>query len=345
MIHGGDVISYSDKYEGEIIDFSSNINPLGPPDSLKDAISAAYTELECYPDIKYRELKANVAAYLGCDQDQVILGNGAMEIINNVCLLFKRIVVFTPCFIEYIKRPKVLGKSVLKLPLAEGFSIDLEKLENSLQPRDLLILGNPNNPTGLRIPEPVLKAVYDLVISRGAFLLLDEAFFEFCPADYDSISLFKIQSNVCIVRAATKFFALPGLRLGYGFASTGFARKYTEIEMPWSVNAFANAAGRCIFKDKAYIERTKKYIDKERKYMLKSLSQVNWVKTFNSHANFILLKLLKYDEDIVFDKFIKQGFMIRKASTFDGLDKSYIRVAVKDHQSNQKLINLFQEWA
>ena len=102
-------------------------------------------------------------------------------------------------------------------------------------------------------------------------------------------------------------------------------------------------AGRCIFKDKAYIERTKKYIDKERKYMLKSLSQVNWVKTFNSHANFILLKLLKYDEDIVFDKFIKQGFMIRKASTFDGLDKSYIRVAVKDHQSNQKLINLFQE--
>lgn len=345
MIHGGDVISYSDRFEGEIIDFSSNINPLGPPEGLKDAINAAYAELVCYPDIRYRELKANVAAYLGCDQEQVILGNGAMEIINNVCLLFERIVVFTPCFIEYIRRPEVLGKRVLKLPLAEGFSIDFQKLENCLQAGDLLILGNPNNPTGLRIPEPVLKAVYDLVVSRGAFLLLDEAFFEFCPADYDSISLFKTQSNVCIVRAATKFFALPGLRLGYGFAPTRFAKKYAEIEMPWSVNAFANAAGRCIFKDKAYIERTKKYINREREYMLKSLSQIKWVKVFNSHANYILLKLLKYDEDIVFDEFIKQGFMIRKASSFDGLDKSYIRVAVKDHQSNQRLINLFQKLA
>ena len=345
MIHGGDVLSYSDKFEGEIIDFSSNINPLGPPECLKDAINAAYAELVCYPDIKYRELKVNVAAYLGCDQDQVILGNGAMEIINNVCLLFERVVVFTPCFIEYIKRPVVLGKRVLKLPLADGFSIDLEKLENSLQTGDLLILGNPNNPTGLRIPEPVLQSVYDLVSSREAFLLLDEAFFEFCPTDYDSISMFKTQSNVCIVRAATKFFALPGLRLGYGFASTEFARKYRDIEMPWSVNAFANAAGRCIFKDRAYIERTKEYINKEREYMLKSLSQVKWLKAFNSHANFILLKLLKYDEDIVFDEFIKQGFMIRKASSFDGLDKSYIRVAVKDHQSNEKLIDLFQELA
>lgn len=346
MIHGGDVLTYKDRYPGEIIDFSSNINPLGPPEGLKAVLSAAYYEVTCYPDIKYRELKAHVSSYLGCDESQVIVGNGAMEIINNICHLFKRIVVFTPCFVEYIKRPIVLGKEVLKLPLKkDDFSIDLPLLEKNLRPGDLLILGNPNNPTGLRIPKPALKAVYDLVTRKAAFLLLDEAFYEFCPADYDSIGLFNNETNICIVRAATKFFALPGIRLGYAFAPRAFIKKYIEIEMPWSVNSYANAAARCIFSDRDYIERSKKYINRERDHLTKNLSKLNWIKAFESHANFILIKLLKFDEDVVFDRFIKHGIMIRKASNFDGLDKSYIRVAVKDHEANEKLVNLFQGWA
>jgi len=345
MIHGGDVLTYKDRYHGEIIDFSSNINPLGPPEGLKDVLSAAYHEVACYPDIKYRELKANVSLYLGCNESQVIVGNGALEIINNVCQLFERIVVFIPCFVEYIKRPIVLGKKVIKLPLKkDDFGIDLQLLEDNLKAKDLLILGNPNNPTGLRIAEPVLKAIYELVRRRGAFLLLDEAFFEFCHADYDSIKLFKDEADVCVVRAATKFFALPGLRLGYAFAPEDFIKKYSNIEMPWSVNSYANAAARCIFDDKSYIDRTRKYINQEREYLIKNLSKIKWIKVFKSHANFILIKLLKYDEDEVFDRFIKHGIMIRKASTIDGLDKSYIRVAVKDHEANQKLVNLFQGW-
>jgi len=345
MIHGGDILTYKGKYHGKIIDFSSNINPLGPPEGLKDVLSAAYHEVTCYPDIKYRELKAHVSLYLGCDETEVIVGNGALEIINNVCHLFERIVVFAPCFVEYIIRPVVFGKDVLKLPLTEDFSVDLARLASNFRAGDLLILGNPNNPTGLRIPEPTLKKIFELVTCKGAFLLLDEAFFEFCPADYDSIELFKGEANVCIVRAATKFFALPGIRLGYGFASKNFIKKYREIEIPWSVNSFANAAGRCIFSDKDYIDRTKKYISQERQYLQKSLSKVKWIKVFDSHANFILIKLLKYDEDKVFDDFLKHGIMVRKASNFDGLDKSYIRVAVKDHEANKKLVNLFQRWA
>ncbi|MDD4503516.1 MAG: aminotransferase class I/II-fold pyridoxal phosphate-dependent enzyme [Clostridiaceae bacterium] len=344
MIHGGDVISYKDKYNGDIIDFSSNINPLGPPLGLREEMNRAYSELTAYPDIHYRELKESIAAYLGCGAGEVITGNGALEIINNVCVMFNRTVVFTPCFSEYMKRPVVLGREVIKLHLNDEFEIDIEKLEVNLKPKDLLILGNPNNPTGLRISEQILRRIYDVVIQKNAFLLLDEAFFEFCPTDYDSVKIFQDAGNICVIRAATKFFALPGIRLGYGFAAHDFAEKYGRIESPWSVNSYANGAGRVIFRENDYIKNTKEYIKREREYLSNMLSEIEWIKAYRSDANFILIKLLKYDEDIVFNELIKNGIMIRKASSFEGLDNSYIRIAVKDRKSNNKLIRLFKEF-
>ena len=342
MIHGGDI--YSNAYKGKIIDFSSNINPLGPPEKLKEELEKAYSELTAYPDINYRELKSNIAEYLRCSLGEVVLGNGAVEIINNVCLMFDRIIVFTPCFSEYIKRPAILGKEVKTLPLDHDFKINIKSIEDSLKKGDVLILGNPNNPTGLRIPEEELKRIYSIVKQKDAFLLLDEAFFEFCPKDYDSVELFRGKENICVIRAATKFFALPGIRLGYGATSTAFAEKYGEVESPWSVNSYANAAARCIFRDKEYIEKTKQNINRERDYLFKELFKIQWVKPYKSNSNFILIKLLKYDENIIFDQFIKAGIMIRRASNFEDLDHSYIRIAVKDHQSNKKLIKLFQEF-
>ena len=344
MIHGGDVITYKDKYNVDIIDFSSNINPLGPPPGLREEMERAYSELSAYPDIYYGELKENIAAYLKCDNHEVITGNGAIEIINNACVLFNRIVVFAPCFTEYIRRPAVLGREVIKLSLDDDFKINIDKLEADLKPKDLLILGNPNNPTGLRISEQKLRRIHDAIKHKNAFLLLDEAFFEFCPADYDSVEIFKDSVNICIIRAATKFFALPGIRLGYGFATHDFAEKYGRIESPWSVNSYANAAGRVIFRGNDYIKNTKEYIKREKEYISNKLSEVEWIKAYRSDANFILIKLLKYDEDIVFDGFIKNGIMIRKASSFESLDKSYIRIAVKDRESNNKLIRLFKEF-
>lgn len=344
MIHGGDTISFQDEFMGNIVDFSSNINPLGPPKGLKAVLEASYSELNFYPDTEYRELKRNVSKYLGCKNEEVIVGSGAVEIINNICLMFKRTVVFTPCFYEYMNRPKILGKEVIKLPMKEDFKIDLALLKSVLTGEDLLILGNPNNPTGLRIPKEELINIYNLVKGKKAFLLLDEAFFEFCPDDYDSIELFKDKENVCVLRAATKFFGVPGVRLGYGFCSGKFTESYKTIESPWSINSYANAAGRSLFKDIDYINNTKKLIAAEREYILREFSSINWLKSYNTNANFILIKLLKYDENIIFDKLIKVGIMIRKCSTFQGLDESFIRVAVKSHIDNERLIKAFKEF-
>ncbi len=341
MIHGGDI--YSLKHPEAIKDFSSNINPLGPPLGLKEELNKAYENLTAYPDINYRQLKSNIAEYLGCSSTEVIVGNGAVEIISNTSLMAERVVAFTPCFSEYIRRAKVFGKEVVLLSLNQNFKIDMRSLRDNLKQGDMLVLGNPNNPTGLRIPEAELKLIYEIVKERDGFLLLDEAFFEFCPEDYDSIELFKSMDNVCVIRAATKFFALPGIRLGYGAASPAFVKKYSEIESPWSVNSYACAAANSIFRDKDYIKRTKDYLNNERKFLLNGLSNINWIRPYNSDANFILLKLLKHDEEKIFHDFLKKGIMIRRASNFEGLDNSYIRVAVKDRESNNKLLKLFRE--
>lgn len=343
MKHGGDILTYKDLYEGEIIDFSSNINPLGPPKGLKEVINNGFEKLIAYPDIQYRELKAEIAEYLGCNNYEVIVGNGAVEIINNVISMFKRVVVFTPCFSEYIKRAEILKKDIVKLPLDKEFNINVNTLIKDLKGGDLVVLGNPNNPTGKRIDIKTLKHIHKVCLFKGAFLLLDEAFFEFCPEDYDSISIFKNSKNVCIIRAATKFFGLPGIRLGYAFSNEDIVNKFENITPPWSVNAYADIAGRYIFRQHEYIKDSKEYIKRQREFMLSKLREIEDIEVYDTHTNFILIKLLKKTENEVFNSMISKGILIRKASSFEGLNNRYIRVAVKSEKQNEKLIQFLKE--
>lgn len=344
MKHGGDTISYSMKFDGELIDFSSNINPLGYPKIINTTVVEALKELTIYPDINYRALKEEISQYLGCSKGAIILGNGAVEIINNFSILFKRTVVFTPCFIEYVERPLVNGKEIVEIPLNEDFTIELEALKEKIRAGDLLILGNPNNPTGKRIPKELLQGIHSLVEEKNAFLLLDEAFYEFCEEDYDSIKLFRKSRNICVIRAATKFFALPGIRLGYGFVSQELVGKYNLIALPWNINSFANAVGKVIFKDYDYINSSKAYISLQRANMLAKLKFIKGIKVYETDSNFILLKLLKGNEDEVFEHLLSKGIMIRKASSFHGLDKSFIRVAIKSAKDNEYLLDCLGEY-
>lgn len=345
MRHGGDVLSFRQYYGGELIDFSSNINPLGLPEGLKDELIDSLDKMTSYPDIKYRHLKSNIADYLKCEPSNIVVGNGAMEIINNFIYMFPRIIILLPSFSEYEERALVYNKEIIRLKYEKDFTIGLDSLKKVLKADDLLILGNPNNPTGLRIEKDTLLNLYDLIIKRQAYLLLDEAFYEFCPEDYDSIQIFKPNSfkRIGIIRAATKFFALPGIRLGYACVSKDMAKKYREIELPWSVNTLADKAGRYIFNCKEYMEASKKYISKEREFLLKELKKIDGILPYPTHTNYILIKLLKWKEEFVFKFFLTEGLLIRKCSSFNGLDDTYIRVAIKDRDSNLKLIDTFKK--
>lgn len=341
MIHGGDIYSY--KQGRELLDFSSNINPLGPPACLTQELVQAISELTAYPDAQYRELKERIADYLGCTTEQVIAGNGSMDVMQNCCLMHQRTVVLEPCFSEYAARSRVVGKPVLTIRLHPDFSIPLQALD-LLEQGDLLLLGNPNNPNGGRIPKDILLTIVDLVERQGAFLLLDEAFYEFCPPDYDSAALFRNTDHVGVIRAATKFYALPGIRLGYGQVSPGMAKQYWETAEPWAINSFANAAARCIFQDLEYQKKTLALITEERNHLTKELSRFSWMKVIPGDANYLLLQLLEYDEDILFEFLLGLGILIRKASNFTGLSRQFIRIAVKDKDSNLRLIQGFQEF-
>lgn len=343
MKHGGDLLSYQDSYEGELIDFSSNINPLGIPKGLGKIIIDNLKEVEAYPDIQYRKLKESVSKYLNCQEGQVIVGNGAVDLIDSFTKLAKRVLITTPSFAEYEQRALVHGKEVKLISYKKDFTIDLKDIRDLVRKDDLLILGNPNNPTGLRIDEETLIDIYKIVESKGGYLVLDEAFFEFVPKDYDSIELFEKYNykNIGIIRAATKFFALPGLRLGYGCTSTILKEKVEAFQMPWSVNCFADLAGRYIFDQKDYIEKSKKYIDQERNYLLGELRKLDRIKPYDTHTNYILIDLLDLDEEYVFNFFLKNGIIIRKCSSFKTLASTHIRVAIKDRKNNKKLIEQF----
>lgn len=344
MKHGGDVLSYADQYAGEIIDFSSNINPLGAPKALKEKLLSGFEDVLTYPDIQYRDLKKDIGEYLGCSNTEVIVGNGAVEIIDNIIKMFNRVVAAVPCFGEYLERAKINKKTLVLTNMGENFKINISSIEGVLEEGDLLILGNPNNPTGKRIQRDMLMDIYNLVLSKNAFLLLDEAFYEFSPTDYDSIELFNRKSNVCIIRAATKFFALPGIRLGYAWAEREVVKNYEALSLPWSVNCFAHMAGCLIFKDREYIEQTKKYVGEQRAYLLRNLAKISYLKVFESDANFILIKLINYNEDELFNFLVSNGILIRRAFSFEGLDYSYLRIAVKDYNSNEKLLRLLKEF-
>lgn len=344
MKHGGDLLTYENQYNGELVDFSSNINPLGIPQGLTEVLINSFQDMESYPDIKYRKLKKSIAKYLKCNTNNILVGNGAVEIINNFIIPAKRVLTMAPAFSEYEERAIAHGKKVEVIDYNNDFSINLKAMEEELEEDDLLILGNPNNPTGLRIPQKDLIEIYQLTIKKNAFLLLDEAFYEFCPDDYDSIEMFKEYDyrNIGIIRAATKFFALPGIRLGYGCTSTDMVEKIEDIQLPWSVNSLADRAGQFIFDQDNYIKRSKEYISTEREFMLEELSKLKGMVIYKTHTNYILIKLLNWGEEFVFKHFLKQGLVIRKCSSFKELTGDYIRVAIKDRKNNKRLIDAFK---
>ena len=343
MEHGADLLTYEDQYDGDLIDFSSNINPLGPPKELDEVLIGSFQALTTYPDIKYRKLKLSISNYLNCQKENIIVGNGAVEIINNFIIPAKSVTIMTPSFSEYEKRAIAHGKLVKRHSYRDDFSIDIDSLKD-IKEDELLILGNPNNPTGLRITKDELMKIYNIVKEAKAFLLLDEAFFEFCPEDYDSIQIFKEYNydSIGIIRAATKFFALPGIRLGYGCTSPEKVKEIEKIELPWSVNSLADAAGQFIFNDKKYINESKVYIEKERNFLLDELSKIEGIKTYHTKTNYILIELMNCCEEYVFNYFLRKGIVIRKCSSFKVLNENHIRVAIKDRKNNLRLLEVFR---
>lgn len=356
--HGGNIYKiFREKNIDKILDYSSNINPYGLPENLKKEIFEKVFVLERYPDPDYIELREKIAEKNNLNIENIIVGNGATEIIFLFMKILspKKVLIVSPTFGEYeraIKASTLANDSLeinyFELKETENFVLNVKNLETELENNyDLLILCNPNNPTGQFLKLKKLEEILKICEQKNTKLFVDEAFVEFVE-DWENESIINSKENkenLFVIRAFTKFFAIPGLRLGYGICfNNNLLKKMLEKKEPWSVNNIADLAGKTVLDDENYIQKTKEWIKDQKKYMYENLNKIEGLRAYKTEVNFILLKiednLLEKGLDVknLRKKMLEKGILIRDASNFIYLNKHYFRLAIKDKLNNEKVI-------
>lgn len=353
--HGSDLEKIEEIYgikKEEIVSFSANVNPLGVSPLLKHTLSDQIDAITSYPDREYTSLRRCIAAYCGTETENVIVGNGSTELISLFIQVEhpKKALVIGPTYSEYEREIALGGGTTLYYPLreADDFKLNVEDFLSHLNESiDLLVICNPNNPTSSCIRASEMAQILAACRQYGIYVMVDETYVEFAEHvdEVTSIPLAASYDNLIVLRGTSKFFAAPGLRLGY--AVTGNGELLTEIRTkknPWTINSLAAIAGEIMFRDTDYINETRALISRERKRMADALSSIPGApayKPYPAHANFVLVRILKEDltSGFLFDTAIREKMMIRDCSTFPYLSEKYIRFCVMSPEMNDKLLD------
>ncbi len=333
------------KSTGEMLDFSVNLNPLGPPPKLRQMVCAASDELGNYPDNRYLNFRLAAAHYLNVSSDNIVPGNGSTELIRlfseAVIESGDNVMIPSPSFGEYEFQCRLLGAKI------EYFNP--ENIEISIENCKAVFLCNPNNPTGKLLPRKDLLRLVDECSARGVFLFVDEAFIDLADPGESVADIAAANDFVIVLRSLTKTFAIPGLRIGFAVASSDFAEILNNIRLHWNMNSIAAAAGEKLLEDKGdYLGRSLALLKKEREWLLSKLTAIRGFKPYNSDANFILIDLKEFGlrSAELTARMLRHGIIIRECTSF-GL-VNHIRVAIRKRNENRKLIDtLFQvikEW-
>lgn len=342
-MHGGNIYGNEIKY-----DFSVNLNPLGPPKSVQDALVAALNHVEEYPDPEYRELRRGLANYWQLAEEQLVLGNGASELIPGIIrtLAPKTCMVTAPCYSGYETALNAAAPScrIHRIPLrAEDDFILPENIcqEIARVKPNLLILTNPNNPNGKRISANRLREIADACRTAGTMLLVDECFLALSGGDKDSlIHCIRSESLPAVVlRAFTKTFAIPGVRLGYAVCSAPMAERIQRELPEWNLSVFAQYAGRAALETVAggtsgYLAASVEMIAREREFLSEELEKLGF-RVFPSDANYILFQSRDWE---LHQKLLDKGILIRDCRDYHGLTAGFYRTAVRTHRENTALL-------
>ncbi len=337
----------------DIVSYSANVNPLGISRKLRAVLADHLEAITRYPDREYTKLRQCIADYTGAQMENIIMGNGSTELIS----LFiqtthpKKAMILGPTYSEYERDVNLEGGTCVYFPLREenDFRINVEELCRQLNDGlDLLVLCNPNNPTSTAITNKDMRRILDACMEHGIFVMIDETYVEFAPDDkkVTSVGLTNYYSNLIILRGTSKFFASPGLRLGYAITGNrDVAKEINTRKDPWTINSLAEIAGQIMFQDSEYISETKELISSERSRVFQELSSWDSVKVYEPKANFILMKIVKegVDSGILFEHCIRKEMMIRDCSTFPFLDSRYVRFCIMSPEDNDRLLAAFRE--
>lgn len=335
------------------LDFSSNINPFGISKFvLREIKNNIVQTSHIYPDPKCTLLKKSISEYICFDSDQnwITVGNGATEIIHNFVrsLCLKNSIIPSPTFCEYELASKRCGMTIDYIPLTKKLHLEPDSIIENVKknPNSLIFLCNPNNPTGL-IDTKAIEKILTSINNYKTILMIDESFIEFLNeiGKNSMISRVKEFENLTVLRSMTKSYGLAGLRLGYLIANPKITQRLKSYQIAWNVNGIAQIAGIAALKDQAFLLNARKTIQKEREYMYNKINlNKTKVKALRSQVNFFLIKMKNVDS-ISYQKILLKyyGILVRDCSTFGGLSNQFIRVAVRKHNDNLKLLKAIYE--
>lgn len=362
-MHGGNIYENRIKY-----DFSVNLNPAGPPDSVREALAAALNHVEEYPDPEYRDLRRGLAERWQLSEEQLLLGNGASELIPGIlrALAPRTCMVTAPCYSGYETALNSAAPScrIHRILLREEDDFTLPEnicREIACVKPDLLILTNPNNPNGKRIAASRIREIADACRETGTVLLMDECFLALSGGDEDSL-IHRIRSDALpavVLRAFTKTFAIPGVRLGYALCSAPMAERIRRELPEWNLSIFAQYAGRAALEAAAggnvmrgtaaggtpapetsaggtsgYLTASVEMVAREREYLMAELESLGF-RVFPSDANYILFQ--SRDREL-HQKLLDKGILIRDCRDYHGLTAGFYRTAVRTHRENMALL-------
>lgn len=343
-IHGGNTHIFK---ENGFIDFSVNINPLGPPARVKRIISGSIRNLDRYPQAESNDLKEVIAEFHNTNPENILIGNGSIELIHLIprALKARRCLIITPSFSEYEFAARLSGTKAVFAGACEQdeFRMPLEKIAKLISGVDMVFLCNPNNPTGALTSRGDMSALLEICDRHKVMLVLDEVFMDFVnnAHAFSMASRAPGESRLIVIKSLTKFFALAGLRSGYLISNRRLIKRIAGLQYPWNVNVLAQAVSREVIKDKEYIKKSRSFITGERAYLFERLRAIKGLKAFAPSSNFILCKLecakVKSAKKLQ-ERLFKFSLLIRDCGNFRGLSERFFRVAVRTRRENNALI-------
>ncbi len=343
LLHGGDLVSAQEAYHGEILDFSVNLNPLGPPPEVKAA--AAGADLTQYPDPACRALRRAVGRMDGVDPARVFCGSGAAEVIFRLALALKpkEALLTAPTFSEYEEALAQVGcrRRFHFLREEESFDVTGAILDRIHPPVDLVMLCTPNNPTGRLIPEALLLQILARCEAAGAVLAVDQCFLPLAQGGPGLTPYLTDHPKLFLLRAFTKTYAVPGLRLGYGLCGDLDLVRRLEASGPcWNVSGPAQAAGLACCERRDWPERGRRQLEALRPALGQGLEALG-CRVVPGQANYLLFRLPGVED--LRDRLLSRGILIRSCADYRGLGPDWYRVAVGRKEENATLLSAFQE--
>lgn len=353
--HGGNLYEAVRKSGGaltNVIDFSANINPLGLPQSIKQALIENMENIIHYPDPEAYMLKHALSIHFDVDADLITAGNGAVELLYILCNIRKprRVLIPVPAFSEYERAARASGAQIeyFYLKAANGFKLDpsllISHLKNNI---DIIFLGNPNNPTGTLISNGELEPLLEAARASNVMVVVDESFIDFVADSnyYTCRNLLARFENLVILHSLTKFYAIPGLRLGFVLASKKITKRLHEGKDPWNVNSLAQCAGVAALNDKTFYLSTKEFVNRVKDSFYSQLCLIKGCKPYKPSVNFILIDIGDTELSAKQMRTVLAGMniLIRDCSNYPGLSDKFVRLAVKQPDQNTKIINALQQ--